>query len=245
MKRMADTYASCSSYRDSGDDVTVFINEGPRNRRTISRPFRTLFVRPDLFRFEFRNREVGPETEWPIYAIWRVDGITNTYWSKLNRREQPASLSTAVAGATGVSGGTAHTVSRLLMGDEIGGFCLTDLVDLRVEGEEQVDGHQCVRLAGRHPRDREQTIWIDGQVFLIRQMYDSQVLEVPSEEERNRRLEEMIASMERSHPGLAKQFRESVRSLPAGPTRVESTTYYSPELDVQIDQSQFEYNPGL
>lgn len=244
MKRMADVYAACSSYRDTGDDVSVFIDDGSRNRRTRSRPFRTLFVRPRLFRFEFRNRDIGPEVDWPIHVIWRTGEATYTYGSRANYRERTKSLGMAVAGATGVSGGTAHTVPRLLMGAEIGGFCITDLLDLRVEGEEEVDGHACHRLTGRRPRGQDQTVWIDSQHFLIRRLYDSQILEAPPEAERKRRLEEVIASLERTHPGAAKHFHERGSSFPTGPTRVESTTSYFPELNVQIDPSQFEYDPG-
>jgi hypothetical protein len=48
--------------------------------------------------------------------------------------ELEESLKLAVAGATGISGGSAHTIARLLL-PEIGGFSLSKLADVNLERE--------------------------------------------------------------------------------------------------------------
>src|SRR5436309_3249582 len=53
LQRMAQTYAACNSYQDSGSVVTVFRSRG--GERTTTRPITTAFVRPDRFRFEFQD----------------------------------------------------------------------------------------------------------------------------------------------------------------------------------------------
>ncbi len=67
LKRMAETYASCKSYSDSGV-VKTFHDEaawGP----PWEKPFTTGFVRPDRFRFEFRDKKAG-NGEY-LYIVWR------------------------------------------------------------------------------------------------------------------------------------------------------------------------------
>ena len=53
LDRMAKAYADCKSYRDSGIVTTVFVEDA--GKRTVEKPFTTAFVRPDMFRFEFKD----------------------------------------------------------------------------------------------------------------------------------------------------------------------------------------------
>src|SRR5512137_1163163 len=68
LDKAATTYATCKSYRDSGVVTNDF---GPRSagdrfpRHVDVKPFRTAFVRPDQFRFEYDN----PGSEKP-YIVW-------------------------------------------------------------------------------------------------------------------------------------------------------------------------------
>jgi hypothetical protein len=68
--RVRGVYATCSTYRDSGEATTVFIR-GPRptDRRTKVLEFRTAFVRPDRFYFEFMNRDLGLRSDWHRYVV--------------------------------------------------------------------------------------------------------------------------------------------------------------------------------
>jgi hypothetical protein len=70
--RVRAVYATCSTYRDTGEATMVFI-KGPRptDRRTHALEFRTEFVRPDRFLFEYTNRDVGPKSEWKRYVVWQ------------------------------------------------------------------------------------------------------------------------------------------------------------------------------
>jgi hypothetical protein len=65
------TYATCRSYREEGDERTVFITGTlPWQRRTTRKRFRTAFVRPDRLFFEYLEVEVGPEAEWHRGVVW-------------------------------------------------------------------------------------------------------------------------------------------------------------------------------
>jgi outer membrane lipoprotein-sorting protein len=99
LDRMAKAYAGCKSYRDSGVVKTVFIEA--TGNRDVEKPFTTAFVRPDRFRFEYKEEAGGQERR---YIVWRKGKEVQTWWDVKPGVEKPESLNLALAGATGVSG---------------------------------------------------------------------------------------------------------------------------------------------
>jgi hypothetical protein len=177
LKALAEAYASCSTYRDSGQVTTHFCSED-RDPRTSVKPFVTAFHRPDQFRFEYRDR-YDVEHEWNRYIVWADGEAVRTWWDVNPGVKQPESLELALAGATGVSSGSAHTVAALLMPDRVGGRRLTDLAELASLGDEPLGEVTCYRLSGRFlvskrwPERAEHsplTLWIDCDTLLIRRI---------------------------------------------------------------------------
>ena len=78
---------------------------------------------------------------------------------KAGVQSQP-SLGNGIAGATGVSGGSAHTIPALLLPDQIGGRKLTAMTHLERLPDEALDGTLCFKLQGRFG-DRPTTLWLD------------------------------------------------------------------------------------
>jgi len=189
---LAEVYATCMSYRDSGRVVTRFFHQNWRPRTDV-KPFTTAFIRPDRFRFEYKSRR--GEDEWDRYIISAEAGEVRTWWDVRPGIEQPASLS--MVGASGVSGGSSHTIPAMLMPQQIGGRRLTDLVAVASLGDEPLDGVTCYRLSGRfvpypsdaateerrraeairvtgRPPERAEhdplTLWIDRGTLLVRRI---------------------------------------------------------------------------
>lgn len=75
----------------------------------------------------------------------------------------------ALAGATGVSGGSAHTVPALLLANEVGGRRLTDITEAKAVEEARLDKVDCFRIEGKFG-DSPTTIWIDKKTFLVRRI---------------------------------------------------------------------------
>jgi hypothetical protein len=226
LERMATTYAKCKSYQDSGCVTTIFIRSD--GNHTSKRPFSTTFVRPSRFRFEFKDSLNGHT--WRRYIVWADTEDVRTWWDIRPGVVQPPSLSLGLAGATGVSGGSAHTVPALLMPDSIGGRRLTDLTQLRRLEDAKLDGVDCFRIQGSmhieiDPGELErrrqltlrvtgrdlpnsirgpETLWIDRTTFLLRRI-DKQT-----------------------------QFDDF---------RTESTTTYEPTLDFAIADNRLEFDP--
>ena len=165
LDRLAKAYAGCESYRDSGEVSITFIENG--NRRLDIRPFKTAFIRPDRFRYEYVA--TNPANKTSRYLIWRNKDEVQSWWDITPGVKKPESLALAVASATGVSGGSAHTVPTMLMPKELGGARLSDFPNLKRGEDDKLDGIECYRIEGvvfKAPT----TYWIEKKTFLLRKI---------------------------------------------------------------------------
>lgn len=181
IRRMAQTYGSSESYIDEGLVKSVFISKD--GTRTIEKPFRTAFVRPDRFRFEFREKEKrGILSRFidfkgggnPHYIAFKDGKNAKVYWnigpkiaSKIN------TLSEALAAATGISSGAARSVPTMLIPSE-SQFrnAIIYYNPQRIE-DAVIDGVDCFQISD--PTDyRRLTLWIGKKDFLLRKIFREQ-----------------------------------------------------------------------
>jgi len=165
LERMAKAYANCKSYRDSGVVKTVFIEAN--GQRTVEKPFTTAFVRPDRFRFEYKER--SPDGRESRYLVWRQGKDVQTWWDVTPGIKKADSLGLALAGATGVSGSSAHTVPSLLLPQEVGGRRLTDMTEVKRIEDAKLGEADCFRLQGMYASN-PMTLWIDKKTYLVRRV---------------------------------------------------------------------------
>jgi hypothetical protein len=169
MDRTISVYATCNSYVDEGEVRTIFLQRN--GRRTVLKPFTTAFVRPSDFRFEYKER--WGEDEWNSYIIWKDAESVKTWWSIKPGVETPPNLSLALAAATGVSSGSAATVPRLLMPEMTMGNRIKSLSELKLIGEEEVNGRNAYKIEGTDSRERTVTLWVDRESLLIVKIYQT------------------------------------------------------------------------
>lgn len=167
MTQVISTYASCNSYLDEGEVRTVFLD--PRGKRTVVKPFATAFVRPSDFRFEFKDRR--GEEDWERYIIWRSAEAVKTWWSIDPGVKTSEDLPMAIAGATGVSSGSAVAIPSLLL-PEMSGMRYETLTNLKLGGVEKVNGHDAYRIEGQDRNGAAMTLWVDKESLLIVQRYE-------------------------------------------------------------------------
>jgi outer membrane lipoprotein-sorting protein len=188
VRRMAVAYESAKSYQDEGI-VQSSRSSKPESYELIN-SFKTYFVRPAQLRFQWNEAEPGRRTQ--AYIIWS-DGKTVQSYSHLMGLEKEKSLSSAVAGATGISRGAAHTVSTLLL-REVSGFRLTEMERLTLLRKEYFEGVDCFVVRGYHPFGFPIDIWIGKSDFLLRRMREQNDDGTVDEEiRRNVKLGEPIA----------------------------------------------------
>jgi len=133
------TYRDLKSYSDKG--FMESRDDSDSTETDIRKlTFSTHFRRPNFFRFEWRYSDRGA-----VNVIWCDGRSTFAKYSYENKARHVDNLSRAIAGATGVSGGTAQTVSCLLM-EEVGGRKLTDMKNSVYLGAEIVNGEDCHHL---------------------------------------------------------------------------------------------------
>jgi len=228
LANVRNAYASCHTYQDRGDVVNVDTRANGR-RRTRSRPFRTWFTRPDYFRFEFADRDIGPEEEWDRYVVWRAGAQTRTWWS-VKGEDAPESLSMALAGATGISGSSAIRVPRLLI-PELGG----KEFPVRLAADETIGGRLCkVLLAG--PTRGEETWAIDAETWMLLRVTTRTVFDQAMHEELARAQESVRHLLEAQglNPPILTHTDDWVS---------DSTTTYEPTFDADIPAETFHFRP--
>jgi outer membrane lipoprotein-sorting protein len=163
LDRMATTYSECDTYSDSGTLTTTYLSS--EGERVEVKPFSTAMIRPHQFRFQFRIEGDSQSR----YIVWRDGTQIRTWWDVKRRSERPYSLGLGLAGATGVSGGAAHTIPALLLPREVGGRTLTDATKAR-RGADQLHGeHACFTIEAQL-FGSPITIWIDQQSYLVRRI---------------------------------------------------------------------------
>ena len=174
-------YAQMSSYQDTGVVRQWFKAKQPPLETTFS----TSFKKPSLFRFEFASPHPYPPLRHIITRhVIGSDGATAYSLVKEHkaaaRVEIEESLSMAVAGATGISSGSAHTIGRLLL-PEVGGLSLMDLVAPTCKKERLFQGTACYCIGAKHPTGPTLELWIEKKTLLLRKLVHN-ARKVPSEE---------------------------------------------------------------
>ena len=181
LARVVERYAGMSSYADTGVVRQWFGRDDP----PLETRFSTLFKKPSRFRFEFRSPHPFPPLRH-IVCTHVVGSDGGTAYSLTKQYEETASLgveeslSMAIAGATGISAGSAHSIGRLLV-PEVTGFSLLDLFDAVFEGETEVDGTLCWTIRAKRQKGSEMVLGIEKGTLLLRRCAET-LGKVPSEE---------------------------------------------------------------
>jgi VWFA-related protein len=164
LTRVAATYASCRSYYDEGSIKSGFRGFG-------NGYFRTTFIRPNHLAFEFwLSRE--DKDRGRGWVVWKNGDSVNSWLPSSfqpgfgARREAP--LDTALDRLASPSAGGSLSIAPLLLPDL---FRITDLLaamsDVRLAGNEKIDGRETFRLEGMLWRQQPFKLWIDKTQFVI------------------------------------------------------------------------------
>ena len=156
---MASTYANATSYTDRGEVVTVFSTSPDEVRRK----FATVFVRPASLRLEF---ETGPGH---LYTVWAQGGQVFAYWPPRGVEVQ-RSLDHALGAAFGGSSQVSGIVPSMLMSDLVRLNIVAHMSELRLDGEETIDGVTCWQVTGPG-RNATFTLFIDKTSHLLRRVH--------------------------------------------------------------------------
>ena len=209
---MARVYGGCRSYRDTGNVTILTLTDG--GRAGSERPFATAFVRPDRFRFQFTDPGLGERSS--RYVVWTDGTEVRSWWDAKPGVRRPASLQEALGIAAGISGGSSVRIPGLLLPKDIGqGAPLVGAERV----EDGVDrGAPCFRIKGKSRRT-PYALTVGGKAVTVQD--ESVTLWIDRATFLLRKVEE------------AKTF-DTYRS--------ESTTVYTPALNVEIPAAELGFN---
>jgi hypothetical protein len=161
--RMLDSYANEGYVRPSG------------STRPHDCWFDTQFSRPSRFRFQFSRPHPYPPLRHLVTKVVIGSDGTTAYFcmerdGSVRRNDIERDLSLAVAGATGISRGAAHTIGNLLL-ECVGGFSLLMLNRPRFRRSRVFQGEHCSRITGIHPWGGGRiTLWFGTSDLLLRKI---------------------------------------------------------------------------
>jgi len=167
VERSAEQYAKCGSYHDAGVVRTVFF--WTDSKRSYEKPFKTAFVRPDRFRFEFKDWTHPATGKQRPYIVWCKGDDVLIWWDISPEVKKPESLESALEAAAAVSSGSAHTIPALLIPDQVGGRRLADFTDAKRIEDAKLGKVDCFRIQGKFSGG-SRTMWVDKEMFLVRRI---------------------------------------------------------------------------
>jgi hypothetical protein len=173
LRRLAEKYARCKSYSDSG---TVDFLDAKEEHERIQ--FKTDFLRPDRFRFKWQD--YGPKhgkTE-RFSTLWSNKGNNSMHRvTRVSKFEELPNLRVGIANATGRSAGAAHMVSSLLMTEiQADSRHLLQLESHQLLRYENLNYVNCYVVQGSLLKQNDTKLWIATNDFSLRRAEEEHTL---------------------------------------------------------------------
>lgn len=167
VKKLLDRYRELESYQDTGMAKTVFW-KNEQVDRTVERPFKTAWVRPDRFRFEYSEKLLLGQVNHR-YIVWMHGDDVQSAWTLKGGKRHEQGLLHAIAGVTGLSGGSAYLVSSMLLPDTLGRGVIAQLESLKRIEDGELGERGCYRITGELEQSTY-TVWIDREEPILRRV---------------------------------------------------------------------------
>jgi hypothetical protein len=211
LRAMERVYAGCRSYRDAGEARTALVTDG--GRAGSDRPFTTAFVRPGRLRFQFTDPGLGDRSS--SYIVWSDGTDVRSWWDAKPGVRRPGSLQAALTPAAGISGGSSVRVPGLLMPETLGEGPLLIAPERIEDGTDR--SVACFRIKGKS-RKTPYTLSIGTRVLTVKD-------------------ESVTVWIDRA-TFLLRKVQET-RTFDTYTS--ESSTTYTPEVDVEISPAQLAF----
>ena len=167
LSRMKKVYANARTYQDKG--LVKVVIRFPEKTHTVKKPFTTAFIRPDRFRYEYK--EIKSLVTTSKFVAYLNGQDLNVYWDLDEGASQIETIGDALAAAAGISAGSARTVPTMLLPNK-SRFrnAILFFSSPKRAVDEVIDGVNCYQI--EDPGDyRDLTVWVDKEEFLLRKMY--------------------------------------------------------------------------
>jgi len=165
LAKVTSVYAGCRTYSDEGTSKTE--TSGVRGRHSY---FRSAFVRPGNFRFQFWFNSDKPGRSNPA-VVWKNGDVIQTQGVSSSTSVQNLRFDTALLRLAAFSAGASVAVPQLLLPVAFRSVQFFSLiVDAKVAGEEKINGRQSFRIEGTMA-GLPIKLWIDKAQYLVLKTY--------------------------------------------------------------------------
>lgn len=223
---MVRRYAECTTYSDEGSITDV---ENPRQGNV----FRTHFVRPNKFRFEWTDIDTRNDPEPKHCMVWS-DGRKSfsRYHFDDYEIEQEKSLEMAIAGATGISHGVAHTIYTLLLNSQRKERSLfSRLKGVSFGPTSSAMGESCYHIRGTSRHFGQIEFWVSRANFALRKTKEYGVITAEFARETD-------AELKRTDPEMYARFANDEPYTDR--YHVTQCRYSRVTFDARVERSIFE-----
>jgi outer membrane lipoprotein-sorting protein len=161
LSKMASRYAVLTSYADTGTTYIYWRTGDPPEDLV----FETHFARPSHFRFQWSEPHSEMKHRHEKRAVWANEQGAYHYFGP-GRFAKDLDVSSALAGAKGISSGSSHSILQMLIPTLPGSSVVKQLTKPTLKNAEVVDGVTCYHITG----DGKTELWIGSEDMLLRKI---------------------------------------------------------------------------
>ena len=253
LEKTREMYAGMDTYRSEGVITSDIDTGGTKMKMETS--FSILLKKPDMYRITWTQKGMPMPGMSQSGAVWSDGTQPYLYMGIMQSYSKIEGDDMALASATGISGGVAHTIPSFFITSSIGtADPFSGLNNPRIEKIENVGDEECYVIAGDSAISKDVKFWISKKDFMIRKFYRS--LEMPEKPiEMPEMTDEMIEeSLKALGQDATEESKESMRKMMKGAGTMLETMQlkgYTEELhkditspDLQASDFVFEVPAG-
>ena len=170
--RVMATYKSMLTYQAEGRvNSEVDTSSGPIPTTTV---FSMQLKKPNFYKISWVQK-IGMGIQHNG-AVWNNGDHPSLYIGSMNAYSRIEDDLSAIASATGISGGAAFNIPSLFFSILQSQQSLLRIIDPKLEKIESVHGEECYVISGRSTLSQRETYWISKERYLIRQYSRTMVM---------------------------------------------------------------------
>ena len=244
VQEVIETLQDADSVRIEGKSFSAISMGEDMPPMEIGGEFSIILGRPDLYRIEWAQQMMGMVANHGV--VWNEGESPRMYMGTTNAWFPFDSDDLALAAATGVSGGAAHTIPGEFFGMHETAIGLGALTGLAYAGEEEVDGTPCHKVTARSIVSDAHTLWIEKERPVLRKV-QYELGSMSSEAINEETIDETIAEMEmeanEETREMVREMLEMQRDMMGNISGHLGEEYIAFELNAEVTGADFAYEP--
>ncbi|VAW12826.1 hypothetical protein MNBD_BACTEROID05-279 [hydrothermal vent metagenome] len=164
--KTVEVYRNLQTYKADGLIVSNMEIQGMKS--STQTEFNILLKKPNSFLISWKQESSFGKSFSQAGAVWSDGREAKLYIGGINTYSKRENNKSAIAAATGISGGGAYTIPALFFNflDEKGGY-FSSLTDPVIEGIADINGEPCYVLSSPTETSRKVTYWISKESGFI------------------------------------------------------------------------------